>query len=260
MQYPLNEDLSIQDLTLYDSLLFVNQQSMLSYSNNPWTYKTFMNFLLKDSLETHPTLNKVQQLIKAQRRLIVSRKRSFWMPTIAAQTDVADNYAEGGQGIYPRRAYDDLDWSVGLKVSIPLFEGGRKLSEYRQDRTILDKLNKVLLLTKNKIEENILTSARTARASFTSISLSEKAAEAAKKNLNLVKDAYSQGTVSIIDLLDAQNAAFVSDEVAANSVYDFLIDYMVTQRAMGKFYFLMGDEEKVAWSKRMNAALDENKR
>ena len=64
------------------------------------------------------------------------------------------------------------------------------------------------------------------------ITLSEDAAIAAARNLELVEDAYGRGTVSIIELLDAQNAAILAEEGAANAVYDFLLDLMEVERAM----------------------------
>jgi outer membrane protein TolC len=50
--------------------------------------------------------------------------------------------------------------------------------------------------------------------------------------------------VSIIDLLDAQNASLIADEAASNAVYDFLIDFIDVERAVGRFYFLASPEER----------------
>ena len=59
--------------------------------------------------------------------------------------------------------------------------------------------------------------------------------------------------LSIIDLLDAQNASLVADQVAANSIFDFLIDLMEVQRAVGKFDFFLSVEEREAWFNRLEA-------
>jgi outer membrane protein TolC len=59
-----------------------------------------------------------------------------------------------------------------------------------------------------------------------------------------VQDAYRWGTVDVLDLLDAQNAALVADQVAANAVYDFLVDYMNIERAMGRFELMLGTQER----------------
>lgn len=64
-------------------------------------------------------------------------------------------------------------------------------------------------------------------------------------------DAYSRGVVNIIQLLDAQNAAFIAQLRAENAVHDFLIDFMEVQRSIGTFDIFMSAEEREAWFKRL---------
>ena len=90
-------------------------------------------------------------------------------------------------------------------------------------------------------------------ASYAGIKLSRDAADAASRNRELLTDAYSRGTVSILDLLDAQNAALVSEQRAANAVYDFLIDLIEAERAAGRFTLLMDAEEVAAFFGRLDA-------
>ena len=90
-----------------------------------------------------------------------------------------------------------------------------------------------------------------ARASRSGIGLSQEAADAASKNLDLVTEAYARGAVSIIDLLDAQNAALNAAELAANSVYDFLIDLLEVERAANRIELLGSPETAAAFFKRL---------
>jgi len=77
--------------------------------------------------------------------------------------------------------------------------------------------------------------------------------EAASKSLNVVQDAYARGAVSILDLLDAQNAALISQELAENAVFDFIIDLMSVERAVGKFYLQLSEEEAQEYLQRLEA-------
>ncbi len=86
----------------------------------------------------------------------------------------------------------------------------------------------------------------------------QEAAEAARKNLELVTDSYSRGVVSIIDLLDAKNAALVAEGCAANAEYDVLIDLMQLQRGTNNIDFFRSDEERTAWFDRLAAFFVEN--
>jgi len=68
-----------------------------------------------------------------------------------------------------------------------------------------------------------------------------------------VQDAYAQGTVTIIDLLDAQNAALVADQVAASAVYSFQADVMRAQRAVGGFSVFLTETERDEWIRNVEA-------
>jgi outer membrane protein TolC len=104
----------------------------------------------------------------------------------------------------------------------------------------------------NRIEQRVRSSFHRAGASFAAIGQSRKAAEASMNNLELVIESYSQGAISIIELLDAQNAALVSDEAASNAVYDFLIDLLNVQRAIGTFDIFQSEEERQAFYDRLD--------
>ena len=95
------------------------------------------------------------------------------------------------------------------------------------------------------------------RFSGAAIRLSKNAAEASLKNLDLVSDAYSQGALSIIELLDAQNSAFANQLRAANASYDFLIDVMKAERAISRFDFFVTDDEQDKWLQKFKIYLDE---
>lgn len=71
------------------------------------------------------------------------------------------------------------------------------------------------------------------------------------KNLELVTDAYRQGSVDIITLIDAQNQAFVTGQAAANATYDFLVDFVTAQRAVGLFGFRIDEAQRRAFYKRL---------
>ena len=92
-----------------------------------------------------------------------------------------------------------------------------------------------------------------ARASRMGIGLAQEAAAAAGKNLALVTEAYARGAISIIDLLDAQNAALNAEELATNSVYDFLIDLLEVERAANRIEILGTPETAKAFFERLES-------
>ncbi len=96
----------------------------------------------------------------------------------------------------------------------------------------------------NKISKRSITSFEFLGATSPAMDMAERAAVAANKSLELSQDAYSRGLISIVDLIDVQKAAAQSDLSKANSVYEYLLDYLQISRATGIFIFLLTGEQK----------------
>jgi len=105
--------------------------------------------------------------------------------------------------------------------------------------------------TAERIEQRTRATLHLIKASYPSIQLSKEASNAAHKNLKLVTDAYTRGALSILDLLDAQNAALVAEESATNAVFVFLIDLMNLQRSLGRFVFFIDEQGLDDWLSRL---------
>ncbi|MBU1651178.1 TolC family protein, partial [bacterium] len=142
------------------------------------------------------------------------------------------------QMLFSFPAADDNNWSVGVNLSFPLFSGGAKQAERIQASRELQRLEIQRASIADQIEQRIRSALHIAGASYAGIGLSQSAAQAADQSLDLVLNAYGQGSVSILELLDAQNAALVGNQMAANSIFNFLNDYMQVQRAVGAFDIL----------------------
>ena len=150
---------------------------------------------------------------------------------------------------------DNTDWSLALSVSLPLYAGGERAAEVARLKEDLAELRLTRGSVAEKVEERMRSALYASRAASQGIDLSRRAARAAGRNLELVTDAYASGAVSIIDLLDAQNAALLAGLGAANAVYDFLIVLMEVERSAGRFDFFMTDADREAWLERLRSYL-----
>jgi len=106
--------------------------------------------------------------------------------------------------------------------------------------------------TIDKIEQETRSSLNDISASYPSIKFSNDAAISSSKNLDIVTDSYSRGVVSILDLLDAQNSSLSADLNAATAVYDFLIDFVLVERSVGRFYYFTSKEQRDEWFDRLD--------
>lgn len=250
---PQGEAFTTVETGLDDPSLLVSDPRLRKYLNTPETFRIFMDFVVSRGLVQSPAIQAINSQMEAQNRILTSTRRAFWSPTIVAFGELRQYVYEGGAGSsidlppgfpldIPKT--DDTDWVIQLQASFPLFTGGAKIADYRKARSELSRLTYEKESTSEKVEENIRTSLNNAGASYPSIGFALDAADAAKKNLDIVTDSYSRGVASIIDLLDAQNAALSAELNAANAVYNFLIDLMNVQRASGKFDFFTTVEDR----------------
>ena len=245
---PMDEEFVAMDVVLDDPVLITSQRELIDLISNPRDFAIFGDFLVETGLEASPEVRQIEAAIEAQKRTLDSTKRAFWQPTFSAVADQTEVFSRSGQGdggigFSP----DDTETTISLQLSLPLYTGGGRGADRTQAAEQLSGLRLQRQSTREIIEQRIRSALQTARASYASIQLSRDAAEAANKNLDLVQDSYRRGVVSILDLLDAQNASIIADQVAANAVFDFLKDLMEMERAISRLDFFQTPEQQLAW-------------
>ena len=249
---PLEELFIAEETDLSDPLLMVSDELFFQMMKNPKYLRNFRGFAVDQALRLRPELKAVNAAIAAKEREKIAAGREFWLPEFTVEGNVDQYFAEDGAGQRGdvRDGLDDTDWQVGVFARLPLFEGGRKSSALGRTREELARLKIEHAALAERIGQNVLSALNRTRASYPGISLSREAAEAARRNLNLITDSYVQGIKSIIDLLDAQNQALAADQAAANAVYNFLVDLMGVERAMGEFVTFLPEDQRTEWQKK----------
>ncbi len=248
---PLEESFTIVEVGIDNVDIFGSAEFMAKYLGNPWSFKKFREFMVNEGVKQSTELAALDELIKARDRYVTSTGHAFWMPTVALSGEVSRNWYEGGAGSesaslpgFTLSQADNTNWQVGLSVSFPLFKGGAKFAERRKASSELAQLQKQREEYRNRIEQYIRASLHMAGASHAGAGQTVLASEAAQKNLDLVVDSYSRGIVSIVELIDAQNAALVAELAAADARYVFLLDWLRVQRSINRFIFLCSADER----------------
>lgn len=247
------------EVTEEDTNLLREDSPIKRYLETPATFDVFLRFMVQEGLANAPELRQYDAGIKAAGRGVRSYERSFYTPVVGLHADVTHRVYEGGKGvegpipipILPTE--DETDYDIAVKASLPVYAGGSRKASLERLKQTVSQLQTERAATEEKLELRVRAAVLAARASNADIEQNRKAAEAAHKGLDLVSDAYAQGFASIVDLLDAQTAATVSDELAANSVYDFLLNLMDAERAANTMGFFLTNEQRDALYSRMNA-------
>jgi len=273
---PAEEDFLTQEIDLKDPTLITSYGDIFKYIENKQVFRIFRQFMSEEAQRNSPELAALDAAIAVQKRLLRSATNSFWSSTIALQGQVDNIFTRAGAGkeaiidfsslppeyqpfgqIFSQsfKPPKDLSWNIGLNVSFPLFRSGEKFFVRQKAIKELNQLQTQRDAIAERIEQRIRSALHLAGASYASIQQAKLAAEAAEKSLQVVQESYSQGLVSVVELLDVQYAALVTDQVSANSVYDFLIDLMEVERAYGHFNFFSTDERRGEFFERANTYL-----
>lgn len=246
---PLQESFIATPATLEDPALIISRQELFDYIANQRAFERMGEFLEIDAMKTAPELAGLEALIAATERELKANQRAYWSPTVTLQGQVANVLDEERRA--GLAAEGDTDWRVGINVALPLFEGGARRARLTGNRLTLDQRQAQRAATRERLAQRLRLHLHRIAASYPAIELSNHAASAAQKNLELVTDAYTRGTLSILDLLDAQNAALVAEESATNAIFDFLIDLMNLQRSLGGFDFFLDARGLDDWLERL---------
>ncbi len=256
---PLEEAFSTQDASTDDPALVTSEPRLLGYFGNPTTFAVFRDFMVHEGVAASPEVQALDAQIAAQRRLGTAARRSFFLPTLTLQGGLSDVFSRGGAGSEPPQFGSlpiergpDATWSVRLGASLPLFTGFGRTARRAQADIDLERLDLRRQSTTLAVGQQVRAALQLAGASWANIRQARDAAEASRKNLDLVTDAYGRGAVDIITLLDAQQAALSANESAANAVYDFLVDLMQVQRAVGEFDFFRSPDDRAAYFRRLD--------
>ncbi len=257
---PLEEKFQTVEQTLEDPGLLGDTRQLFAYVENPRGFQVFRDFEVEEGIQAAPELRRLDALSAAQERTVTNAQRAYWLPEVAIQGAGFQHYAPGGGGAgsltvplgpvgFAQTQNNFYVASIGL--TFPLFQGGYKDATALKAREELRQVQFERAAVAQQVEERVRTTLYQTGASFPSIRLSRKAAESARKTLDLVVDQYSRGAVDIIKLLNSQNAALTANQAAANAVYEFLIDLAKVQRAVGQMSFFRSSEERAAWFERL---------
>ncbi len=249
LNQPIDQPLQLE-VPKKDSPFTMRVEEFDGLIDSPRRYGWFVEYNVRNGIESSPELKQLQLQIDAVERDIVSKRREFWVPQVNVQAQYLDSIAASGAG--SGTSIDSIDdWNISLNASIPIFAGNSRKAALHRSRLQSRQLNLIKNATAERIEQAIRASLHAAQASYINIELSEIGAEASRRNLELVSESYKQGTLSILDLLDAQNQSLQADLNANNAVHNFLLDIMSLQRSTSTFDFLTSREEQVRSTRKL---------
>ena len=258
---PIDEEFIAQDTALSDSLYIGYLGSVREYIDTPKSLSIYTGFLIREAIHNAPEIKRVAANINALQRSLRSFEMARFVPTIGLGAEWQRVLSRSGTGsdvvgVNPI----DNPWNVSLSASLPLFQGGTTRINIQQTYIKINKLEDQRTRLMRVLESNVRATMLDVIVKAVNLESSQESAELADKSLALVQDGYAQGRVSIVNLVDAQNAALAARLSALGSEYEFLISVLKTERAVGKFSLLSTPEEQQNFLNRFEVYFNERAR
>lgn len=260
LAYPLEQPFTLAQVALDDEASLLLSPKITRYTDNMADLMRVKQFMVDKGLRASTELLQIDTDMAIQKRLLLATKRSYYSPDVTLSGQASQLLGEDGEGadLDLPGGPDDTDWNLSLGLNLPLWEGGARPAETEAYRETLMSLRLSRRATAQQVEQRIRNAVHQSVSSFTSIELLTQAAGASKKNFDLVAEAYGRGAVQLIDLLDAQTTYLQAEQNAANANYQFLLDLMELERALGRFTFFAPPAERTAWMTALEAYFTQN--
>lgn len=220
-------------------------------------FSILSDFLVDTALRLSPEIQSLDAIIIAQEKLLTATRQAFYLPTVGLQGSVSTNVLRDGAGAssplnFPVTERPDFPWSAGISISLPLFQGNFRSARRNQATAALVQAELQRELVAQRIEQNVRIQIEFARVSLGVVRESEIAARTAQQSLDLVTEAYGQGLVTVVDLLEAQTSVLLSDRNVANAIFDYLINLKRVEHAIGKFEAFLTPEEQINFIRQLD--------
>jgi outer membrane protein len=200
--------------------------------------------------------------IEAQRIEIGRLQRRYYLPRLGASARYERRLSEDRTTLppIPGLPLDQIDldpggddWMIGIRLSIPLFEGGRRRYELAGAKAELERLRYDLAYLEHTTEEEVRNQLNALLHSYPNIHLTRISAQAARENYEVVSEKYARGVVSIIDLLDAQAQVITRDQATAVAVFEMVADLLRYLRSISWVGMFQDIDERNAFMKKLDA-------
>lgn len=249
LRRPIGAELAVKETGVDDPPVFGDPR-LEAFISGPSGERMLADFLTLESNANAPELEELDAQIASQERLLLAARRRRYVPDINLVASVEEVVDDSGAPM--ARNYNE-DWQVGVELTLPLYEGSSIAAEQRQARVLLRRLRLLREQTGLALETAARNSVAEASASRLNIAFAKRSEQAARNTLELVTDSYTRGRSNYIDLIDAQNSYLTERLASANAVYEYLLDLIDLQRAIGFFDFSVDEATKQAWFDRLDA-------
>jgi outer membrane protein len=261
LHHPLDENFNVTE-TVVENSEWNTYADFKKYVRNQRLMQQLSRILIDEALRNSTEIKQIDASIAALQRSRQSIQRQRFVPVLGLAAELEHTFAREGAGTnaigptgQPLEEPEDTRWNVGVSASLPLFKGGEIWHQSEQTQIEIRKLEQQKANLMQSLEANVRAKVLDLGLSVANLDLAKRSAEFAVKSFDMVQDAYSKGSVSIVELTDAQTNALNAELAAINSEYNYHANLLRTQRAMSHFLITKSDDDARRFSQQIMDAL-----
>jgi outer membrane protein TolC len=244
LNLPIENSYEYQSLKEINNSFFVRKNILEQFLYNETEKRKLLSFIMKGAKDNSYQLYQIEKNKEILDRQYLTAKRERYIPQIQAFGEYDKNnvirkpWGKGSEG-----EVDDY-WKAGVGVVLPLIKGGEIEYTKRQIDSQIKSLDYQKENIENSINQIVAEQFAMLMADYVQTYTTKVGAENARKNLNIVKNLYAQGAVTVTDLVDAKNSSLTAElnEILAN--YNFLESALGLERIYGEYFILKSPEEQ----------------
>lgn len=181
--------------------------------------------LLDESVKARPELAALANQIRAQ-ELNVRSLRGAFGPTLGFSTGFSDAGQQASSLVW--------NWSAGLALSVPIFQGGQTRAQVREAEANLAAIRAQLDGERQQVRLEIEQARLAIRAARAALDASDEALANARVRLQLAEGRYETGVGSIIELGDSQVALTSAAQQTVQAEYSLAQARAGLLKALGR--------------------------
>ena len=220
-------DLALEDLALHMGVMQVERDLAEPEEMRP-SRDPDMDELYSRALDNRRDLDQMQRRASALEEN-VQQQRADYFPRLSAhgsytRTDEPDIFQDNRE-----------NWEASLRLSYPLFQGGRDRAELHKARSELAQSQAELGHMRQQIRNQVRSVHLDIRTQRRVIQQLEKQVESARSHYEQVSAQFEEGVASSVDLVDALTALNEAENRLAQARFDYQLDQVRADLVTGIF-------------------------
>jgi outer membrane protein len=221
---------SLKDLMGYPS----NAEIILNYDSPQMEHEAIL-----DTMQTLNYDRRIEfQLLQTQKRLEEANLNYYkwsFLPSLSAYGNYSMNYQSGQFAQLFNQDYPSS--FVGLQLSFPIFEGGKRIQQIKQARLELDRVEYGIVALKNFMNAEYTQAFANYRSNLNNYTVLTENLGLAQEVYHVIQLQYKAGTKTYLEVLTAERDLRSAQVNQADALFQVLSSKLDVQKALGTIQF-----------------------